>query len=980
MAPARILIVEDDRVVARDIAQQMIRNGHTVVGSTARGEDALVLAKEVRPDLVLMDVRLEGKLDGIDAARLLREQFRLPVVFLTAYADEETVQRATTAEPFGYVLKPFDDTQLRTVVEMALYKYAAERRMRESDERYAVTLSSIGDGVIATDPEGRIDFMNAVAERLTGWPRNEARGRLLGEVFCVVDEITREPVSSFLRADEDIGLPSRNLLIARHGQEVPVEASGSPIVDERGEGLGIVFVFRDVTQRRRAEEAEILRETNARFEAAMCGSNVGVWEIDMPDGDFRHGKARFSNIWEWLGYGGKEPLLDYESYMSVVHPQERAATEAAVERYLEHADGVFEMENRLLHSDGSDRKVLVRGMARRDASGKPVRFVGSLVDITELKHAENELRASEERFRGTFENAAVGIAHCDLEGRFLRVNQRACEIVGYERDALLGKRLRDVTDDDFVTGSLQRYFMLTEGGVSHYSEEKPLVRRDGQRVWVNLSVALQYDSSGHTSHTIAIIQDISARKALEDAVRVARDAAEAANKAKDQFLANISHELRTPLNGILGYAQILRRDETLSRRQLSSLGVIEQSGEHLLMLINDLLDFARIGAGKLEMQVRDVPLGPFLDVIAEIVGVRAQQKGLQLHYHAAPNLPRAISVDEKRLRQVLLNLLVNAVKFTDQGEVSLAVSEIWPGRLRFEVKDTGIGISPDRLDVIFQPFEQAGELTRRSGGAGLGLAISRQLVRMMGSDIHVASSLGRGSAFWFELDAPGATAQPVPAILPVGVTRYEGRERHILVLDDVAANRILLVDTLQRSGFRVSQGENGREGLAMASEDRPDLIVVDTLMPVMGGIEMLERLRALEALRDVPVIAVSADASRGNAQANLAAGANVFIEKPLNLHVLLKEITGLLALQWAPRTGRHARADEALVVPPPEEMALLHRFALLGSMRDIIERAEHLTVLDKRYEIFATRLRCLAAGYESQALLSLIEEHLDPSS
>src|SRR3954454_10396589 len=179
MASARILIVEDDRVVARDIAQQMVRAGHTMVGTTTRGEEALALAARAQPDLVLMDVRLEGELDGIDTARLLRERLDLAVVFLTAYADEDTVRRATTAEPFGYVLKPFDETQLRTVVEMALYKHGAERRLRESEERYAVTLSSIGDGVIATDPDGRINFINPVGEALTGWPRGEALGRVL---------------------------------------------------------------------------------------------------------------------------------------------------------------------------------------------------------------------------------------------------------------------------------------------------------------------------------------------------------------------------------------------------------------------------------------------------------------------------------------------------------------------------------------------------------------------------------------------------------------------------------------------------------------------------------------------------------------------------------------------------------------------------------------------------------------------------------
>ncbi|RFU46625.1 PAS domain S-box protein [Paraburkholderia sp. DHOC27] len=983
MAGARILIVEDDRVVARDIAQQMASAGHTVVGVTTRGEDALTLAAETVPDLVLMDVRLEGSLDGIDAARLLRDTLNLPVVFLTAYADEETVRRATVTEPFGYVLKPFDDTQLRTVVEMALYKHRAEQRLRESEQRYAVTLSSIGDAVIATDRESRINFINPVAEVLTGWPRGEALGRPLVDVFRVINETTRapaeDPVAAVLAAGCIVGLANHTVLLARDGREIAIDDSGSPIIDDRGEIRGVVLVFRDVTQRRRAEEAEILRETNARFEMAMHGSNVGVWEIDMPDGDHRHGVARFANIWEWLGYTRPQTQIDYEMYMGVLVPEDRVRTEAAMLEYFSKRVGAFEIENRLCHSDGSLRWVLVRGTASWDARGRPIRFVGSLVDITELKLTEQALRSSEARFRGTFENAAVGIAHCDLQGRFLRLNQRWCEIVGYARDALLEKRLQDLFDPGALAASEETYRQLSEGRISHYTDEMPFVKADGARVWVSVSIALQRDAAGSALHTIAILQDISTRKALEDTVRVAKDAAEAANRAKDQFLANISHELRTPLNGILGYAQILRRDTELTERQLASLGVIEQSGEHLLMLINDILDFARIEAGKLDLNVSDVPLRPFLRVIVEMVSVRADQKHLVMNFESPADLPKVIRVDEKRLRQVLLNLLTNAIKFTDRGEITLAVRTVGDARLCFEVRDTGVGVSADRLEAIFQPFEQAGDFTRRTGGVGLGLAISRQLVRMMGGEIRVTSDVGQGSTFWFELDAPVSHAEVEDFQSAFEIVGYEGDERHVLVIDDVAANRALIVDSLVRYGFRVSESSDGRDALAKAEASRPDLILLDTVMPVMGGIETLSQIRASAVLHDVPVIAVSADASTRNRQANLAAGASVFLEKPLDLDRLLKEIAAVLALKWTHR-ARPAKTEEPTVVPPHDELMALHRFALRGSMRDIVRHADYLVDLDSRYSGFATQLRRLATAYESQALLTLIEQHLGPAT
>jgi PAS domain S-box-containing protein len=267
MTAAKILIVEDDRVVARDISQQLERLGHTVVGVTALGEQALPLTLETGPDLVLMDIRLDGAVDGIDAAEQIRRECHRPIVFLTAYSDEETVKRATSTEPFGYLLKPFEDAQLRTTIEMALYKHAAEQKLRASERRFAATLSSIGDAVIATDAQGRVTFMNPVAEALTGWPRQEAAGRPLPDVFCIVNEDTREivedPGAKVLRLGAVIGLANHTALLARDGRELPLNDCGSPIIDESGGIIGAVIVFRDVSERRQIQEA--LRKTQAEL-------------------------------------------------------------------------------------------------------------------------------------------------------------------------------------------------------------------------------------------------------------------------------------------------------------------------------------------------------------------------------------------------------------------------------------------------------------------------------------------------------------------------------------------------------------------------------------------------------------------------------------------------------------------------------------------------------------------------------------------
>jgi PAS domain S-box-containing protein len=279
MTQSKILVVEDDRIVARDIQQQLSRIGHVVVGITARGEDVVPLALQSRPDLVLMDIHLEGKLDGIDVAQQIHERFGIPVIFLTAYADEETVRRARVTEPFGYLLKPFEDSQLRTTIEMALYKHAAERKLRQSERRYAVTLSSIGDAVIATDELLRVTFMNRVAEKLTGWTQSEAVGQPLIEIFRIINEDTRQavdnPAAKVLRSGVVVGLANHTMLVARDGREIPIDDCGSPIIDDGGEITGTVLVFRDITERRETDAA--LRR--AQTELATIGQRTMLGEL-----------------------------------------------------------------------------------------------------------------------------------------------------------------------------------------------------------------------------------------------------------------------------------------------------------------------------------------------------------------------------------------------------------------------------------------------------------------------------------------------------------------------------------------------------------------------------------------------------------------------------------------------------------------------------------------------------------------------------
>jgi CheY-like chemotaxis protein len=336
---------------------------------------------------------------------------------------------------------------------------------------------------------------------------------------------------------------------------------------------------------------------------------------------------------------------------------------------------------------------------------------------------------------------------------------------------------------------------------------------------------------------------------------------------------------------------------------------------------------------------------------------------------------------------VLLNLLNNAVKFTERGSVQLRVEVLEPGasqvHLRFEVKDTGIGIAADQIERIFLPFAQASDVQRRFGGTGLGLAISRQLVMLMGSDIHVESQVGVGSRFWFDLQLPVARPQPlVQGLDGERITGYAGRRRKVLVVDDIEVNRAPVVEFLGGLGFEMLEAEDGEAALRCVHTTAPDVVLMDSVMPVMGGLEAIRRLRTTEGLPDLPVIVVSANASGGDRQESLAAGADAFLPKPINFDRLLPELERLLALEWtrrevAPMPGSAGAGP--LVAPPQEEMDALLQLARIGNMRKIRTKAEQLAAQEERYKPLAARLCQLADGFESAAILELLESLQRPA-
>jgi signal transduction histidine kinase/CheY-like chemotaxis protein len=466
--------------------------------------------------------------------------------------------------------------------------------------------------------------------------------------------------------------------------------------------------------------------------------------------------------------------------------------------------------------------------------------------------------------------------------------------------------------------------------------------------------------------------------ALAEAVALARQ--------RSQFLAQMSHELRTPLNAIIGYTHLLERDrQHLTERQAAGLATINESGQHLLSLINDILDLARVEAGKMTLTPAAVNLGVFLQVLANIIRVKAEEKGLAFSCELAPGLPAAVTVDETRLRQVLLNLLGNAVKFTDSGKVSLRVLHAPPSagqdgettaRLRFEVADSGIGMSAQQLGRIFQPFEQVATAQRREGGTGLGLAISQQLVQLMGGKITVASEPGKGSTFRFDITVPVASAAPAHVDTQEALVGYEGERKRLLVVDDMPRNRAILLDLLQEAGFIVAAATNGLECLVLLDTFKPDLILMDVMMPVLDGNETTRRIRQMPAWASIPIVAVTASASAEDERKSRDAGANAFLAKPIDHDLLLRTVGSLLSLKWITEQPAPAAPesdeDAGMTVPPADQIEELWQLAQIGNMRKMREQAAYLRGLDPAYAAFASRLDTLAQGYHTKQLVAFV--------
>jgi PAS domain S-box-containing protein len=509
-----------------------------------------------------------------------------------------------------------------------------------------------------------------------------------------------------------------------------------------------------------------------------------------------------------------------------------------------------------------------------------------------------QVRASERRLSLLIQESPLAYLEVDTELRVVQWNRSAELLFGYSRDEALGRSVEELIFQPEERREATATFAAFASQVSGRRSSAVHVTKFGQKLQCEWYYTPLKDDAGHMTGLAIMVRDITERKRAETELRQAKEAAEAASRAKSEFLSRMSHELRTPLNAVLGFAQLLQMEQ-LTPLQREFLGHILTGGKHLLFLINEILDISRIETGRLSLTLHAVPVAELVQETLELIRPLADGRDVRLATRLGPLHDRCVRTDRQRLKQVLLNLFSNAVKYNRPGGSVTVIGEVpAPGRLCLAVQDTGIGIAPENLGRLFEPFQRLGAEATREEGMGLGLALSKRLVDALGGSLTVTSLPGEGSTFRVELpqaDPDAGEGSDWPAQTQVPAVAGSA-PRTVLLVEDHLTNAKLIEQMLtHRPGIRLVTATDGRTGFERARLDRPDLILLDVHLPDLSGDQFLHALQADPWLRDIPVVAVSADATAPQVQRLLAAGAREYLTKPLDVPRFLEVVDSLLA-------------------------------------------------------------------------------------
>ncbi len=624
----------------------------------------------------------------------------------------------------------------------------------------------------------------------------------------------------------------------------------------------------------------------APLAAKMAG--LGYWHFNAVDERF----IWSNEIYEIYGLDPAVGPPTLAALSDACHPDDRAKL---VEHRRMNNGKDAEVEVRIVRPDGEIRHVIAKSTVEHDETGRLLARYGTLVDVTEMKRAEAAAHQSEARYRFLAEHAPDMISRVRPDGEIMYLSPSCERVFGYTTEEHMKLTPMDMCHPDDLPAIGEAIMGMVERRQRRL--DKPLCYRarhkDGREIWVEANPILILDDQGEPLEFVDIIRDVTEKKLFEAELKDARAEAEAAVAAKASFLANMSHELRTPLTSIIGFARLMQERHDLTPEAFHYARRISDASDALLAIINDVLDFSKLEAGQVSLESLPLSVRRLLDETTGLIAIQAAAKGLKIRIRAAPGAPELIVGDVARLRQVLLNFLSNAVKFTAEGSVTVKTAwrETRKGpRFRISVSDTGAGIDRESIERLFQRFSQADvSINRTHGGTGLGLAISKAIVTLMGGEIGVRSDKDRGSTFWFEIPAEAAVSEA--AAEPDHVSPEAWPSVRVLVVDDTAVNRELVKLMLEPLGLQVEEATGGAEAVQAAMSTPFDLILMDVRMPGVDGLEATRVIRGASlANRLTPIIALTADVQPENAAACRAAGMNDVLAKPIVPRLLLAAI------------------------------------------------------------------------------------------
>ncbi|WP_324950500.1 PAS domain S-box protein [Oligoflexus sp.] len=777
-----------------------------------------------------------------------------------------------------------------------------KEELRRSEECFQVLINSAVDyAIFMLDPAGRIISWNKGGERIQGYERDQILGQHISIFYPEDARQAGFPDQLLKRALASGRVEEEGLRVRQDGSTFFANTIITPIYDSQKQHIGFAKVTRDISDRRASEEG--LRQSEMKFRLLVDGvKHYGICLIDT--------QARFAS-WN----SGVENVLGYKeeewvglSFSEIFTPEDRVNRIPEWELDWAEKEGMAPDYRWHIKKDGSYFWAVGTVHPLRDASGQLIGFAKVIGDNTAQKQAEIALRGAEEKLRSIIDTIVDAVISIDDKGLIETVNPAAARIFGYAAEEMQGQNVKMLMPEPYQGEHdqyLARYHITRQPRIIGQGREMVGRRKDGSIFPIHLAVG-EYAQDGLRKFT-GIVHDITARKEVEAQLTLAKEAAEDANRAKSSFLANMSHEIRTPLGVILGFTDLLLDPDATAADRGKFIATIKRNGKVLARIIDDVLDLSKVEAGKLEVERVEVSLPHLVSDVVDLLEHSAQEKGLLLEVQSDGPIPQNIISDPTRLRQILINIMGNAIKFTDQGYIRLTLkllrkSEgLQENTLAFNIKDTGKGIATNHQGLLFQPFSQGDHsTTRKFGGTGLGLVLSQRLARLLGGDVLLSHSiLGVGSTFTVIVSAGplmgvnyiadfALRSIDVTATRPLPPHKDALCGIHVLLVEDMRDNQILIKRFLSHSGVAVETASDGFEGLEKALQGEYDVILMDMQMPRLDGYEAASILRRKGFKK--PIIALTAHAMKEERERSLQAGCDDHLTKPISPTMLVETI------------------------------------------------------------------------------------------